>query len=137
MSMRYAVHREIPRTDRRTDRRLAFGVFAAPLAWLVHEIAGLAIIGRHCQDGGDLAGWQWTALVILPVAAAGIALAGVIVAFSTFRDVRPDSRITKVEGWSRVEFVAVFGAFLSGLLLLNIIYFGVMPFVVEPCVRLI
>lgn len=140
--MSRAVHREAPTADKSINRRLAFGVFATPVAWFLHEIIGVSIVGRNCQPaqgigGGDIAAWQWTLLVIVPIAAAATALAGVIVAFRVFRKEDPGAKITRVEGWNRVQFVAVFGALLSSFLLLNIIYFGVMPFVVEPCVRII
>lgn len=132
--MSRAYHREVSTTDKRTNRRLAFGVFAAPVAWFLHEIIGVAVTGRHCE-ASMIADWQWTVYVILPIVAAAIALAGLVTAYGVFRHNFQGKKITRVEGWGRVEFVAVFGVFLSSFLLLNIIYFGVMPFVVDPCVR--
>lgn len=135
--MSEAVHQEVAATDRGTNRRLAIGVFAAPAAWLVHEVAGVALIGRHCSAGSSIPGWMWLVLIILPLAAAAAALAGVVAASGVLRRVNPGVPFTRVEGWSRVEFVAAFGVIFSSFLLLNIIYFGVLPFVVDICARII
>lgn len=134
--MTRAVHEEVPRADKRTNRRLAFAVFAAPVAWLLHEIIGVSIIGRHCAAGAtQLQPWAWTALIIVSLVAIVTATAAILAAFRVFRERSHGQKITRVEGWSRVEFVSVFGVFFNSFLLLNIIYFSVLPFVVDPCVR--
>jgi hypothetical protein len=133
--MTRAVHTEMPKVSKSTNRRLAFGVLAAPTAWLIHEIAGVAIVGRNCQLAEDISSWQWVALTGLTVFAAALAIAGGLSAFRVFRRYDPAGRVTRAEGCDRVEFVALFGIFISAFLLLNIIYFGVMPLVVEPCLR--
>ncbi|MCW8195833.1 hypothetical protein F6455_13645 [Proteobacteria bacterium 005FR1] len=136
--MTRAIHEEVPKSDKRTNRRLAFGVFAAPVAWLLHEIIGVSIIGRHCAAGAaDLQPWAWIALVLLSAAAIVTAASAIITAWRVFRERFHGQSITRVEGWSRVQFVSIFGVFVSSFLLLNILYFSVLPFVVDPCVRTI
>lgn len=124
-----------PGAARHIDRRLAFGLFAPPVAWFAHEVAGVAIVGRHCATADSLLGWQWVALTVLSLGAAAVAVAAAIGAYRVFRRHTRGGSVTEAEGWSRVEFLSLLGMFLSALLLLNIVYFGVMPFVVEPCVR--
>lgn len=139
--MSRAVHREVPKTTKSANRRLAFGVFAAPVAWTVHEMVAVALVGRTCQLGDELSNWQWTALTVLTVLAAILALAGLLTAYGAFRrwgrETGKRERLTRAEGWDRVQFVALTGVFVSAILLLNIIYFGVMPMIVEPCLRVI
>jgi len=135
--MAEAFHRELPRTDKATDQRLRFGVFAAPIAWVLHEVIGVAVVGRACYGNAQLTAWQWITLGAVSIVAALVAVAGGLSAYRVFRQWENGARITRAEGWDRVEFVSLMGMFLSGFLLLNIIYFGVMPLVVDPCVRTI
>lgn len=129
---------QVARPDAATDRRLAFAVFAPPLAWFVHEIVGVSVVGRECDQADVLATWQWATLIVVSAAAAAIAVAGFFAALRIFRRwTGGATSATHAEGRGRVEFVALLGMFLSALLLLNIIYFGVMPFVVQPCLRAI
>lgn len=131
--MSRAMHEDLPRPDKRVERRLAFGVFAPPVAWFVHEIVGVSITGRNCDAGLD--GWQWAVLIGVSVAAAAVAVVAGLFSYRIFRGWTHGGSPTEAEGWDRVEFVSLFGMFISGLLLLNIIYFGAMPFVVESCLR--
>lgn len=126
-----------PRTDRSTDRRLAFSVFAPPLAWFAHETIGVAVVGRHCAAADHLTGGQWTMLIASAAVAAAIAVTACVIAYRIFSRQAPAGRITEAEGWGRVEFISLLGMFVSVLLLLNIVYFALMPFVVNPCMRAI
>lgn len=129
---------QVTRPDTATDRRLVFAVFAPPIAWFVHEVVGVSVVGRECDKADVLAAWQWITLVAVSVTAAAIAIAGFFVSLGIFRRwSRSSASARDAEGRGRVEFVALLGMFLSGLLLLNILYFGVMPFVVQPCLRAI
>lgn len=123
--------------DRSTNRRLAFAVLAPPAAWFTLEVVGLVVVGRHCAAGQSLAAWQWAVIVSVTLAAAAVAIAAGFTAWRVFRTWSGDTPVTEAEGWSRVEFVALLGLFLSALLLLNIVYFGIMPFLVHPCTRVI
>lgn len=127
------------RPDRATERKLWFSILAPPAAWTVAEIVGAAIVGRTCGPSslsGEMDTWQWIAALAVPIAGAAVAVAGLLVAIAVFRRWRTSgSRITRAEGWNRVEFMAMAGAIISFFLLLNIIFFAVMPLIVDPCMR--
>lgn len=133
--MRSSTANEVSRPDAATDRRLAFAVFAPPIAWFVHEIVGVAVVGRECDKSDVLAAWQWSTLIAVSLAAAAVAIVGLFASLRIFHRWTGGAPLRRAEGRRRVEFVALLGVFLSALLLLNIIYFGVMPFVVQPCLR--
>lgn len=135
--MTRAVHTEVPKVRKGTNRRLAFGIAAAPAAWSIHEVAGFAIVGRNCLANDELMTWQWVVLITLTVFSIGLAVAGALTSLRVFRSWRRGGRLTRAEGWDRVEFLALFGIFTSVLLLLNLIYFSVLPLVLEPCLRTI
>ena len=133
------------RPDAGTERKLWFSILAPPAAWTVAEIAGAAVAGRACGpwslpgDGGltgQLEAWQWLMVIAVPFVAAGIAVAGLMLAIGVFRRWRTSAhRITRASGWNRVEFMAMAGAIISFFLLLNIVFFAVMPLIVDPCMR--
>lgn len=139
--------RGVPRRpDPSTERRLWFGLLAAPLGWSVSEVVVFAVVGRRCAAGGSGAGmessltaslhtWHWIVLLGVPLAAAALAVAALVTSVGVFRQWTGAIRITEAEGWSRVEFMAIAGAIVSTLLLLNIVYFAVMPLLVDPCMR--
>lgn len=133
--MSRTVHPNVPVADRGTNRKLAFGVLATPLAWFINEIAGVAIVGRDCAPGDSPSSVHWIAIGLVTLCALGIAIAGVITSWRVLHS--RHSAVFKAEGWNRVEFIALFGLFVSALLLLNMIFFGVMPLVVEPCMTAI
>ena len=126
------------RPDRRTERRLWFSILAAPIAWAVAELASYALVGRVCRPASATAAldtWQWVAVFGIPLLCALVALAALLTALGVFRRWTGPVKVTRAEGWNRVEFMALFGGIVSLLLLLNIIYFGVLPAIVEPCLR--
>lgn len=129
-----AVHRNVTVSDRSLRRRIAFGVFGAPAAWFLHEIASVALLGRNCAVD-TLPGWKWWALATVSLAALATAAASGTAAWRAFAQHRTDGGVWHAEGWGLPEFLGLFGLFVSGLLLLNIVYFGVLPWVVEPCAR--
>lgn len=126
------------RPDRETERRLWFSLLAAPLAWTAAQLGAYVVAGRDCGvqgPGGVLDGWQWLAVLGIPAAAALVALAGLVVAVGVFRRWSGPVSITRAEGWNRVEFMSLVGAIVSVVLLLNIVFFGIMPLIVDPCLR--
>jgi hypothetical protein len=133
--MSRAEHAEVSKPEKPVSRRLTFGIVAAPVAWFLFEVASFVIIGRNCRVNGGLLPWHWVALGVVTVLCIGLALAGAVTAYRVFKGWRRNGRITRAEGWDRIEFASVFGVFTSLLLLLNIIYFSVLPLVLEPCVR--
>lgn len=95
--------------------RLWFGLVAAPAAWTVAELAGYVIASNDCSRGSST-------VVGLSALMAVLAAAGLFVALRNLR-----------AGETRERFMALAGVLVSGLLLLNIVYFGVPPFLVNSC----
>ena len=95
--------------------RLWFGLVAAPAAWTVAELAGYIISSNDCSRGSS-------AVVGLSGLMAVLAGAGLFVALRSLR-----------AGEARERFMALGGVLVSALLLLNIVYFGVPPFLVNSC----
>jgi hypothetical protein len=115
-----------------TNRKLAFGVFAAPVAWGVNEIVNVAMLGHSCSPRVTVPGnLEWIASVVT-VCAAIVAGAGALVALNAFRKTSPVG-VTRAQGRGRVEFIAQFGFLLSSLLLVNIVFFAFVPWVVQRC----
>lgn len=126
------------RPDKSTERRLWFSILAAPAAWTVAEVVAFAASGRKCGvhgTSGALGPLEWALVIGVPLAAALVAGAGLLVAIRVFRSWTGPVPITRAEGWNRVEFMAIAGAIISLLLLLNIVYFAVLPLIVDPCLR--
>lgn len=117
------------------EKRLWFGILAAPAAWSVHEIAGYAIAGQGCMVGeGRLPGWAWAGLIGVSVLCVAVAAAGALVSLMLHRRLSRPGPVWRTEGWGRREFMAAAGFFLSAILLLNLVMFSVMPIFVDPCV---
>lgn len=133
--MTRVIHEELPKPDRSVNRRLAYGVFAPPAAWFISEVAGVALAGRHC--GSALGSWGWIAMIGVSLLAIAVTASAAWIAYGVFRDWTRGGSPTEAEGLDRVEFVSLLGVFLSCLLLANIVFFAVMPFVVDPCLRTI
>ena len=128
-----ALHRETPSPSKRIERRLWFGILAGPFAWTAHELIGLAIVGRRCMDDADMDPLGYWLLFGIGLAAAAITAAGAWVAFRVFREWTDQKKLTRAEGWDRVEFMAIAGVIISIALLANIILMAVMPAIVNPC----
>lgn len=127
-----AMHRETPSTSKATERRLWFGILGAPFAWTLHELVGVAVIGRRCVEEGALEGWQWATIIGVSVLALLIAAAAGLTALKIYRD-HNTLPIQKAEGWGRVEFMAIAGVIISFVLAVNILMMGVQPAIVQPC----
>ena len=126
--------RPMPRVERGVRRRLIYALFAPPAAWALHEIVSLAILGRACD--APLSSAQWTGLVLISAAAVVSVAAAVMIGYRVFRHHRGGRDIFSAEGWEPIQFLALFATFTGSLLLLNILFFSVLPFlVVEPCMR--
>lgn len=124
--------------DRATERRLWFGILAPPAAWTAAELVGYALVGRTCGAGGPAAGpatWQWTALFSVTASAAAVTLGAMAIAYGVFRRRTGGAPLTRTDARDRVEFMAAGGVILGSMLLLNIVYFGIMPMIVDPCLR--
>ncbi|HEX5420739.1 MAG TPA: hypothetical protein VFY39_12130 [Gammaproteobacteria bacterium] len=122
-----------PQPSKKMERRLLFAVLGAPIAWALHEVVDFSVIGRRCEIQGGLVVWQWGAVIGVGVLAFAIAALAAITAFRLFHRWPREAALLKAEGWNRVSFMALLGFFLSVILMVNIIYFGLTPWVVHPC----
>lgn len=100
------------------ERRLWFGILAAPAGWTVSELAGASV-------GGTFA-------VVLALLAAAVSAAGAATAYRVFRRRAGDAGLTETRAADRVEFMALAGLIISGFLLLNILFFVLLPLLVAP-----
>ena len=117
------------------EKRLWFGLLAGPAAWTLHEVGGYAVAANGCALGADaLPAWSWIGLAALTVVSLGTTAAAGWVALREFRRATGPVPVYRTEGWGRVEFMAAGGVFVSAALLLNMLMFGVMPLIVDPCV---
>jgi hypothetical protein len=117
----------------KSERALWFALLAAPLAWSLAEIVSISIVGRSCGSGDRPAEWQSAVLIGVFVAAAVVTAAAAVVAFRLFKQHSHNARIATFGGWNRVGFMAQLAFFVSLLLLLNLLLFGLAPLVVDPC----
>jgi hypothetical protein len=117
--------------------RLWFGLVAAPLAWMVAELAGYVLAARDC--GRWRTGLAAYAVPNAPVIVAAISLAMAALAAAglalALRSLRAADRVVPPSNVraGRTRFMALGGIIVSALLLLNIVFFGVPPFLVNAC----
>lgn len=122
------------RLPRSPEKRLWFGVLAAPAAWTLHEVVGYAVVARGCMLGdGSLPTWAWSAYIGISLLAVLAAAAGGWVALAAFRRATGPTPVWRTEGWGRMELMGAAGVFISAALLLNIVLFGIMPLFLDPC----
>jgi hypothetical protein len=110
-----------------------FGVFGAPVAWVVQHVAGYALTEAACNRIG--ATWNVpldTLAAILTAVCAGIAVLGGLAALTSFR-------ATRVAGENgpppagRVHFLAIAGMVVALLMLAIILFDGIGVLAVEGC----
>jgi hypothetical protein len=122
-----------PQPTKKMERRLLFAVLGAPLAWALHEVVDFAVIGRRCEIQGGLVAWQWVAVISTGAVAFAIAALATATAFSLLHKWPRDASLLRAEGLNRVSFMALLGFFVSVILTVNIVYFGLIPWIVHPC----
>jgi hypothetical protein len=108
---------------RMPPRAGALGLSAAPCAWYLQLCASYALASRPCHPGN---GPQLSSLVILiPLAALCVALAAFIVSWRAYRGSRAE------QAGGRMQFIALWGVFMSGgfavAIVLSGLAFGVLP----------
>ncbi|HEU4616570.1 MAG TPA: hypothetical protein VFV10_00940 [Gammaproteobacteria bacterium] len=121
-----------PEPPRPVEMRLLFGVLGAPIAWSVHEIMSVSVIGRRCEAGGLLP-WQWATFIGVSVLCLAVAVAAALTAYRLFAASPHQRGVLASEGMNRVTFMAQLGFFLSLILIANIVFFGLVPGIVHPC----
>jgi hypothetical protein len=130
-----------------------FTLAAPAVAWTLGEILGYVVVGRYCQHRtSGLAAYFVPAgplvATILSAAMGLLTAIALVLALRTLRALgeRPDAggipiraddaaapAIETEPTWGRARFTALAAALVSGLLLLNMIYWIIMPFLVDPC----
>jgi hypothetical protein len=122
-----------PEPTRKVEKRLLFALFAAPVAWSIHEVASFGIIGRRCAAQGGLVTWQWALFIGFSVLCFALAAAGLVTAYRMFARWPHERGLFAPEVDNRVTFMAQLGFLLSLILLVNIVLFGILPGIVHPC----
>lgn len=117
------------------ERRLWFGVLAAPVAWSLHEVVGYTTVGQGCVLGREtLTAGSWMLFIGVSLACMGLAAAGGWAAWASFRrSTGHPVPVWRTEGWGRAELMGAFGTLLSAILLLNMLMFSVAPLFLDPC----
>ena len=121
---------------------LWFGLFGAPLAWSIQELAGYALIAHACypawQPRAALpAGGVWTLALAVSLTMLLVGLAGGFTAYRSWRRTRhehasPEAHQLEV-GEDRARFMAISGIIVSAIFLFNLLMNAVTLFVVPAC----
>jgi hypothetical protein len=113
-----------PSTGR--SARLLFGVFAAPLGWVVQVAASFALTATSCfsrgvaKVGGVVAGASHAAMVVIALLSLALAIAGLVVAMRERRGTNADDARARHAARSRA--LADVGALSSVLVLAALAY---------------
>ncbi len=113
---------------------LWFGVIAAPVAWAVQGLFGWYVGGANCVNG-SLAGGSslQVAATIIGIAAAIVAVVGIVTSLRNWRSSGEPTRLATVEGHTRNQYIAAAGTLVSGIFLLGIVWAGVGGVIVNAC----
>ncbi len=118
---------------KKLERQLLFAVLAAPIAWSIHEVTDVSVLGRRCEISNGLLGWQWAVLIGVGSLSFIVAALGLYTSIRAFRSWTHEAPLFRSDGTNRVSFMALIGLFVSIILLGSIVYFGLEPWLVHPC----
>lgn len=124
--------KQLPNISKTIRRQLIFIIFTPPVVWALHEMISLVIAEQACQQG--VASMPFIALVSISAAALILTLISISMGIRLLSQQRRESAIFSLEGWDPIQFLALFATFVAGLLLLNMLYFSVLPLLVTSCV---
>jgi ubiquinol-cytochrome c reductase cytochrome c subunit len=118
-------------------RRVWIGLLAAPFAWAAQHVAGIALSIGQCHDnaagpGLDLHLHTWVAIVSL--AAAAVAVLGIVSAFTTWWGAR-DAEDDDAPPSGRNHFLGVVGLTTSPLFLAIILMSGIGSILLPTCAQ--
>ncbi|MGI8550865.1 MAG: hypothetical protein ACR2PL_08785 [Dehalococcoidia bacterium] len=110
---------------------LVFGLFAGPIIWSLHELAGEIMVSSACstRPGGfaserflGVSGWELIFFVMSLVAILG-AIAGAVVSYRAWKATRVGTALTGEQGGAlgRSGWMAVSGMLLSTMFLFGIL----------------
>ncbi|GEM_PF-2159185 len=123
--------KQLPQINQTIRRQLIFIIFTPPVAWVLHEMSSLVIAEQACQQG--LASMPFMALLAISAVAIVVTLLSIVMGIRLLRQQRQHKTIFRLEGWDPIQFLALFATFVAGLLLLNMLYFTVLPVLVTSC----
>jgi hypothetical protein len=140
--MTAAAHHPAPARHRAGLPALWFGLFGAPVAWTVQELAGSAVVGHSCFPN-----WQplllpsiagtWTITLIVSVLTLALGAGGALAAWRSWQRTRrshTEAAAYQAEvGEGRARFMALSGLIVSGLVLYNMILNFLVLFVIPAC----
>ncbi len=106
---------------------LWFGMLAGPVSWFLHLNVSYALVRKICETG-DIWLLHLTTLVTLVPA-----LAGVAVAWLSWRRLREPKVTTGPGTLGRSRFMALGGLGLSGFFALTLLVAWIPDFLIEPC----
>jgi hypothetical protein len=112
-----------------SDGRLWVGLLAAPLAWATQLLVGWGSEELACTTSASttVAGLELdNFVVVVSLAAATVALGGLVVAVTSTLSARDD-------GLGRVSFMAAAGILVSAVFLGAIVLAGSAALVLDPC----
>jgi hypothetical protein len=128
-----------PHRERYGRGALAFGLFAAPLAWAIQLTASYAVTGVTCNGARYAldAPTLHTALATVDVMALAVTVAAFVVAWLGWRATREEAAGSAHHlldaGEGRTRFLAVCGMMASAGFMLALIFATVGIAVVPPC----
>jgi hypothetical protein len=112
-------------------RRLWFGFTAAAAAWLVHGFFSVLAATEACQGGRP--GGARLLLALPTFVALVLAAAGGVVTYQNWRRLSAQPHLTRAEGRSREEFLALGGIVISIILFIGIIWGGLPLVLLDVC----
>jgi hypothetical protein len=121
---------------------LWFGLFGAPVAWTVQELASSAVIGHSCfphwrpLELPSIAG-TWVIALIVSILTLALGAAAALVAWRSWQRTRAahgaDATRQAEVGEGRARFMALSGLVVSGLVLYNMVLNLLVLFFVPAC----
>ena len=123
-------------------RALWFGLFGAPVAWTLQELASTAIVGHSCFPYWrpltfPSIGGTWAIALIVSILTLVLGVAAALTAWRSWQLTRPPHDAAaehQVEvGEGRARFMALSGLILTGMVLYNMVLNFLVLFIVPAC----
>ncbi len=113
---------------------LWFGIVAAPIAWAIQGLFGWYFGGADCVNG-SMAGGSSLQVVstIIGIAAALVAVAGIITGLRNWRQSGEAARLETAEGHTATQYIAAASTLVSSIFLIAIIWAGIGGAIVNAC----
>ena len=121
--------------------KLWFGFTAATASWVALGLLDLLIVWRACIGTAQYGGphsepGAIAAFVVVTLTLLGFAIAAGVISYRNWKQLSGDrTRLADAEGWSRQEFMALAGVYLSFTMSISIIWLGLPIAILQLCVR--